>query len=166
MIDRVSCPFCEAAMLRQVWAACRKWRARRRRELALWQWRRRAAFMAARRPESDEEFCAECLPGAPPRERDWVLGARRAIARFGRVPAAYICASEAFLALESLPHWCERVEHSFDLIRFIDLLEEEIGIQFTDQELEKLPSVEVNNQLTVRAFVRCVVELCREKAGD
>ena len=64
-----------------------------------------------------------------------------------------------------LPGWCERGDAYFDLTGFVMLIEKAIHLQFLDSELERLPNLDSDDDLTVQRFVIGVVELCSEKVN-
>jgi len=62
------------------------------------------------------------------------LGVRRAIARLGDVPPSLIYPGDSFRRdLSALPFWS-----SLDAVQFLCALEEEFGVELTDDEAEQI----------------------------
>jgi len=123
-----------------------------------------ADFVASRQPQSDTEFFAGCLPDAPPEWSRWVLGARWAVARLGRVHPRFIRSDDRFNDLMRLPGWCERGDAFFDMVGLIRLIEKAVGMSFRDSEVNRLPNSDGYDDLSVREFVSSVAVLCAKKA--
>ena len=127
-------------MLDRLRHAYRMWTwPRMRRKVGL-QRRMVARFVASHQPQSDVDFFAACMSGAPPEWLRWSSAVRWAIARLGRVHPRFIRSDDRFSDLMSLPG-------------------------FRDEELERLPRVDSYDDLPVREFVRQAVELCARKVA-
>lgn len=123
---------------------------------------RAAAFATAREPLLVTDFCHGCGLHASGAGCARAAAVRRAITRLGQVPPHAIRPGDRFaVELAALPFW-----DSLDVVGVALALEEELAVELSDAQLQRVRHPEHHPSLSVRDFVADVLAVLTRAEPD
>ncbi|MCL1475328.1 aldehyde dehydrogenase [Argonema antarcticum] len=117
---------------------------------------RRKMFLARIQPQPELDFIANCFHTACERQRKVAIAVRNAIAKLGCVESIFIRSEACFEDFDLLPFWECCGDAGFDSVLFIEAIQEELGVKFTNEQLSSLSvsDPDLNTQMKISEFVR------------
>jgi hypothetical protein len=125
----------------------------------------RQKFLDSYLPQSELEFLDICFMEVNPTKRRIALAIRRAIASLGSVDECAIHAENSFDSLGLLPFWSCCGDAGFDTSLFVEEIERNLEVKFSDKELElaNVRDPDLNPSMKIFEFVREFYDWCSSR---
>lgn len=115
-----------------------------------------SAFISKVSPQSELNFLNICFLESSTKKNKIALGIRNAIANLGKIEPKYIRAEASFEDLDLLPFWCFCGDAGFSTTKFVETIESELNIRFTEEQLRNssVRDPDLNIDMKIFEFVR------------
>lgn len=115
-----------------------------------------SAFISKVSPQSELDFLNICFSESSTKKNEIAIAIRNAIANLGKIEPKYIRAEAYFEDLDLLPFWCLCGDAGFSTTRFVEAIESELDIQFTEEQLRNssVRDPDLNVNMKIYEFIR------------
>ncbi|MBO9998539.1 MAG: aldehyde dehydrogenase [Cyanobacteria bacterium SID2] len=107
-------------------------------------------------PQSDLEFVESCFNKPFSKQKKIALTIRCSIAKLGQVDSKFIRANSSFENLAWLPYWKNCGDIRFYTEDFVEVIESELQIQFTEKQLRNasVRDPDLHPEMKINEFIR------------